>query len=255
MRSFVLFSLAALLFSGCEKALDDVMDYYPKVVTESVEVQADGSVKCTGRISFTGASEIVATGFCVSTTPDPKMNDNQGLASIQGERFTVVYDQFSTTGTYYFRAWGTNDHGYAYGDVKVLTDITAEPLTPPCVPTLNNVILGGGLFPENYYPGQIFPVEPSMGNWEFQANTSAHHFTYVFGSQLRTRTYTTTVNSDPGPGEVRIGFYSGFTSGTMSNGSTVYVNELTPTQWEITVCAAPWGTGNRQLTTRFRVNS
>ncbi len=244
-----------MVFSGCEKPLKDVMDYYPKVVTESVVVQPDGSVRCVGRITFTGATDMVAAGFCASTNPIPEMLDLQGLGAIQGDRFEVVYQNFPTTGTYYFRSFASNDNGYAYGNVVSLSDIAAEAIVPPCTPAMNSVVLGGGLMPENYYPGQIFPVEQSGGNYQFQANTSAHHFTYIFGSDLRTRTFTATTNSDPGPGQVRISFNSGFTSGTLQAGSTIYVNEITTTQWEVTVCSAPWGTSGRNLITRFRVNS
>lgn len=255
MRDLFFVTLAFLLFTGCEKPLKDVMDYYPKVVTESVTVQADGSVRCVGRISFTGATDIVAAGFCASTQPIPQMLDLQGLAEINGDRFEVVYENFPTTGTYYFRAFATNDDGYSYGNVLSLSDITAEPITPPCTPPLNNVVLGGGLNPENYYPGQIFTVQQTMGNYQFQANTSAHNFTYRFGSELRTRTFTTTSSTDPEPGQVRIGFFSGITSGSMLPGNTVYVNEITPTQWEITVCSVPWGSNGRNLTTHFRVSA
>lgn len=254
MRVLFPLLLASLLFSSCEKALEDPLDYYPTVATESVVVQPDGSVLCTGRITSKGASEITAAGFCVSTSPVPQMLDNQGVGSINGDLFTVTYDQFSTTGTYYFRTWAANDNGYAYGDVKQLQDITTEPIVAPCSPAMNSVVLGGGLAPENYYPGQIFPPDIYLGVWEFQANTSSHHFTYRFGSALETRTFTT-VTMDPGPGQVKISFLSGFTSGVLLNGSTVYVNEITPTQWEITVCAAPWGTSTRKLTTKFRVNA
>lgn len=255
MRRFLFPLVAVMALVGCEKPLDDVMDYYPRVVTESVTVQPDGSVVAVGRITSEGDSPLEAVGFCASTSPNPEMLDAQGLGTVNGDRFTVVYDGFSTVGTYYFRAFATNGSGYSYGNVLSISDIEAEPITPPCTPTLNSVVLGGGLMPESYYPGQIGTPEEYLGEWTFTANTSAHHFTYLFGSALETRTYTTTTNSHPGTGQVRISFYSGFTSGALQNGSTVYVNQLSPTEWELTVCQAPWGTGDKKLTTRFRVHS
>lgn len=250
-------ALAALstLSWGCRKPLNDVMDYYPKVVTESVEVRPDGTVEAVGRITAAGATDLVAAGFCVSTSPTPVMTDNQGIGTVSGDRFTVVYGNFSTTGTYYFRSWATNEDGYTYGNTVAVSDITPVPVEPPCTPTLDLVVLGGGLNNESYYPGQISSPSAQMGIWQVTANTSAHHFTYRFGTALGTRVYTTTTAMDPGPGQVSIGFISGFTSGTILAGAEVHVVQLTTAQWEVTVCQAPWGTGTRMLTTRFRINA
>jgi hypothetical protein len=86
---------------GCEKPLRDARAYYPTVVTESVTPQPDGTVVAVGRITDKGATEIVAAGFCASTEATPEMLDAQVLAFVDGDRFTVVYDGFSSTGTYY----------------------------------------------------------------------------------------------------------------------------------------------------------
>jgi hypothetical protein len=252
-KRFALLPIAALLLNACEKPLGDVMDYYPTVITESVTPQSDGSVVAVGRIVTEGATPIVAAGFCASTSPVPGMLDAQGIGAVQGDRFTVVYDGFATTGTYYFRAWATNDNGYSYGNVLSLSNIEVEPVTPPCTPALDYASPGGGLATESYYP--IDAPEWSIDAWVFTANTSAHFFTYRFGSALATGIYTTTTNISPADEHVRVSFISGFTGGVVQAGHAVYVNQLTPTSWEITICDGPWGSGPYYLDTRFQVPS
>jgi hypothetical protein len=254
MRISTLLPLVAVwVLTACEKPLPDARAYYPTVITESVTPQPDGSVVAVGRISDQGHTAIVAAGFCVNTNPLPEMLDAQALANVDGDRFRVVYDGFSSTGTYYFRAWATNESGYSYGDVLSLTDIQAQPVVPPCTPPLGQASPGGGLMTQSYYP--ISAPTESMGDWVFEANTSAHFFDYRFGSALGTGIYTTTTSMSPAPGTVYISFVSGFTSGVLQAGHEVYVNELTPTSWQITICQAPWGSGPYYLTTKFNVPS
>lgn len=258
-----LLAFSALLILGCSKDSDspntdgtnEGPGTLPTVVTQSVALQNGTTFLCTGSVTAWGNAGAVDYGFCASTNPVPQLSEHHVQGSLQGDHYTVSYTGLNPTTVYYFRAWATNDAGTTFGSViSYPADPTVQD-TAPCTPTMNSVVLGGGLQPENYYPGQIFPVEQAMFTWTFQANTSAHHFTYTFGSELTTGTFTTTVNSSVEPGKVRIGFFSGFTSGTMLDGSTVYVKELSPTQWEITVCQAPWGTGTKKLTTRFVVSS
>jgi len=256
MNKFHFVPLFALALIACEKPLDDVKDYYPRVTTESATVQPDGSVVVVGRVTYTGPTDIEAVGFCASTAPMPEMLESQALANLEGDRFTATYSGFATVGTYYFRSFATNGSGYSYGDVIAVSDIEAEPVVPTCTPALNSIAPGGGLLPETYYPSSISSPEQTFDGWEITANSSAHNLTYLFGSALTTRIYTTTTSTDPAAGQVRISFFSGFTSAALYSGSPVYVNQLSPTQWEITVCLAPWGaSSNQKLTTRFRVSS
>lgn len=252
MRFLATLPLFILLLAGCKKPLKDMMDYYPRIETVSAVVQPDGSVRVTARITDQGGSDIVSAGFCASTSPTPEMLDAQALGSVSGDMVTAVYTGFSTTGTYYFRSWVTNDHGYTYGNIIALSDIEPEPVVAPCTPNMNQVILGGGLMTQNY--SQISMPSGYMGVWQFTALSSAHNFTYRVGGALSTRIYTTTTSNDPPVGQIRIGFFSGFTNASIHAGQSVYVNQLSPTQWEFVVCGATWGSGSGALTTRFLVN-
>jgi hypothetical protein len=256
MRCAKFLTLLALALLGCKKPLDDVRDYFPRVTTESASVQPDGSVVVVGRVTHTGPSEMVAVGFCASTSPVPEMLESQALATLSGDRFTATYTGFATTGTYYFRAFAVNGSGYAYGNVISLSDIEPEPVVPTCTPNLNAIAPGGGLFAETLFPSTITSPQQGFSGWEVTGNSNAHNLTCLFGSALSTRIFTTTTSTSPGDGEARISFWSGFTSAVLYAGSPVYVNQLTPTQWEITICQAPWGaSANQRLTTRFRVNA
>lgn len=254
MKRSVLLPLSIMILGsfGCKKALDDVMDYYPTVRTESVTANDDGSVTVVGRIVSEGDSPIGTAGFCASQSPVPEMLDAQAIADVQGGIFSATYTGLDPYGTYYFRAWATNDAGYSYGGVLMIDSVTAVPVDPPCTPTANTATLGAGFPTQTYYPIEAMDLNSDF-DYTFQANTSSHFITYTFGNALTTGVRTTTAYSDPDPGEVRVSFISGFTSGALSAGSDVYIQQLTPTTWEITICQAPWlySSSTYYFTTRF----
>lgn len=249
MRHFQLsfLILAVVLLFGCKKALDDVRDYYPTVRTESVTTNPDGSVLVTGRIVSEGDAPIDVAGICASTSPLPIMTDNQVLCELHGDHFTATYSGLDAYGTYYFRAWATNANGYSYGDPIQVDSVTAQPVVPPCTWTLNTVSLGAGLPVDTYY--YITPITQEGFNYQFQANGGTTSSTYTLGAPLHTGIYTTTSSMDPADNAMHISFFSGFISGSLSAGSPIYVNQLTPTSWEIAICDAPWV--NQSITNHY----
>jgi hypothetical protein len=247
--SVLLFSL--FLVTGCKKALEDVNEYYPTVHTTSAALNADGSVTAVGDIVSEGSTPLEAAGFCVSTSSVPRMDEGQSIAALQGGHFTVTYSGFPPGSNYYFRAWATNANGYAYGEVIGLDSLIAQPVTPPCSPSPNYLNYGpiGGV-------GSVAPgssPQQSSGNWNVDVNTSLYTLYFTFGSTLTNGIFTTTSNWDPGPGEVYCLFWYGSSNHSLSAGSQVFVNQLTPTSWEITLCSCPWNyVGTTQhMTARF----
>ena len=241
----------AILYSGCKKALLEVEDYFPKVRTETVTANPDGSVTVTGVIVSQGASPVDVAGFCSSGSPLPIMTDNQAIAQVSGDHFSVTYSGLAPYTTYYFRSWATNEHGYSYGDPLRIDSVMAVPVTPPFTPEMNTISPGGGLQEDYYYPLQA--MEQNPGVYELRAQGGYISMRYYFGTPLQTGVYTTQNSVNPGPGQMKLVFYSGTITAGLNNGSPVYVNQLTPTSWEVTICYAPWslGSGTAYFTTRF----
>jgi hypothetical protein len=231
----------ALLISSCRKPLKDVNDYFPKVKTVSAVVQTDGSVKVTGEIESPGEAKnavIDGVGFCVSTNSEPKMLERQIIATLDGTSFTATYSvtNFSVDSVYYFRTWATNNYGYSYGDIIRVDSIIATPVTPPCTLPMYYVNIGGGQ-PTAYY----YNVDaPDSYNYFSAATGSGPTVNFQFGSPLTTGVFQTTTNTSPPFGQVFVSFYSGFISGALNSGSNVYVNKISTTSYEISICNAPW---------------
>ncbi|MGV9013424.1 MAG: hypothetical protein ACOH13_12595 [Flavobacteriales bacterium] len=243
--------LPLLLAAGCKKPLADVNDYFPVVTTESVVENPDGSVLVTGRIVNTGEDEVQFAGICASSSSLPTMTENQALCQLDGDRFSTTYSGLDAFGTYYFRAFASNSFGYSYGEVLQVDSVTAVPFTPPCTLAPNSVDLGT-FYPSDTY-GYIQAIQSSGFNYTFQANGGYSNSTITFGAVLHTGLYTTTSSTDPGADQFRISFTSNLISSSLSAGTPVYVQQLTPTSWEVTICSAPWLNGGvtSNYSTRF----
>ena len=249
------FLFAAVLFTtnACKKPLKNEDDYFVKLSTVSATVQTDGSVLVQASIQSPGkakGSSVQNPGFCLSTNPTPTMLERQLLTTTDGSTFSAVYpaSTFSDDSTYYFRAFATNDYGYSYGNVIKLDSVIAPAVTAPCSLTANSVNIGGATPTYTYYS-----IGAPDSYHFFTASSSGGTVQFQFGSNITTGIYHTTVDSDPGAGEVNVIFYFGFTSGALSSGSNVYVNKLGTNTFDIRICSAPWTSGSStfQFNTRF----
>lgn len=229
------------LTTSCKKALKDVNDYFPKLKTVSATIQTDGTVLIEGEVISEGAATIEYIGFCYSTSIRPNMVSNQIWATTNGTKFSAIYpgSGFDVDSVYYFRTWATNYYGYVYGNDISLDSIIAMNVTPPCTNAMNTVNEGGGQATSSYI--NISTPVNYMNEWEFTAQTgSGPTVNFTFGSILTTGIYTTTTNTSPGYREVNISFYGGFISGTLSDGSSVYMNTIGSDVYDISICSAPW---------------
>jgi len=249
-----------LIFSSCRKPLKEVEEYFPEVEIISATVETDGTVKVIGEVISEGAASIQFLGCSMDTISQPGLLSNQQMATWNGNQFEVIYSgawfsdvyySFDPTKTYYFRVWAANDYGYSFGSEIPLSNIEATPVTPPCSPFLNSIDAGGSSNLE-YYATIGTPISGISG-WEFQAASSSNIISFNFGSQLATGLYTTTSSSSPLADQVKVEIVSGFNSGSLSGGSSVYVNQTSQGVWEVTICDAPWnsGTGTIYLKTKF----
>ena len=87
---FYLLPVYLIVFYSCRKAYGNVEDYYPEVKMVSTQVNAQGEVVVTGEVLSTGASELVAAGFCMDTVGNPVMLENQKLSTeLNGTSFST----------------------------------------------------------------------------------------------------------------------------------------------------------------------
>ena len=95
----ILFS--ALLLSACKKVAKNVHDYDCEVKTLSLTRNADGTVKVTGLVTFTGNTPIAYAGFCMDTLPHPDIASNQQFAQLASDNtFTCTYGSFDALKKY-----------------------------------------------------------------------------------------------------------------------------------------------------------
>jgi hypothetical protein len=239
-----LFTLAFFLFaiSACKKARKNVDDYYPTVTTVSAIVNQDGTVEVTADVTLK-EGELQYLGFCMDTLPMPTMLQNQEIVTelVDGKQFKHTYTMiFDPAKTYYFRSWAASNEGYTYGNVIRLTNIKATPIEAPCslVPNSSNIGIngsGGTVY-------KVTAVDHFSSTWDIDVegyDAAAGRLKLRFGSELKTKIYTTTEESPYGD-LVYISVTSGFTSGQLLAGSKVFVNSLSQGVYEITICNAPW---------------
>ncbi len=237
-----------IIITSCEKPLENIDDYFPKVKTVSAVVLDDGSVEVKGQIISEGEAPIQNAGFCVSTNPVPTMLENQIIA---GSDFKAIYSGFDIYQKYYFRTWAVNDFGYSYGDVISLDSIIATPIIAPCTPSLNYLYTGITQPTQTIYEVGL-PVYDGIESWKFQAKSTNVTVNFEFGEKPKTKIYTVSTSQVQSE-KIKVSFYSGFITGSLSLGSKIYVNQLNADSWEITICDAPWtyNTSTLSFTTRF----
>jgi hypothetical protein len=255
-------SIVLLFAFSCHKAKKNMEDYYPKLNTTGATVTDDGDVVVEAEIVSAGTKRLEYWGFCMDTLPVPGMLSNQVIVSeINGSTFNTKYDnvtalysyyRFNPNKTYYFRSWATNGNGYGYGNVISLSNIKGIPVIPSCTLAASYLNLGT-LQPSSAYSAVGGPTLNVNNTYDMQAQSwSSGTLNFNFGSKPRNKVFKT-ITGSPGVNEVNVSFVSGFTSGTLNNGTNVYVNEVSTGVYDITICQAPWVSGGATffLNTRF----
>ena len=86
----------------------------PTVSTSFINV-ANGAVTCGGNITDDGGATVTAKGLCISTSPDPTINNNHSNNGSGTGNFSVIFQ--NTSGYYYYvRAYAQNSAGTVYGN-------------------------------------------------------------------------------------------------------------------------------------------
>lgn len=240
---YSLFIIAVLLFSfSCRKAKKDYNDYLPKIKIISAEVQADdGSVLVKAEIESEGEGEILRAGFCCGTNNPPEMLDRQIICNSGDGIFTASY-QLSADSAYHFRAWATNKYGYTYSEVITLDSVTLPAVVVPCTITNETVSTGTTFGNGTYYGGpQAVTSDFSSGLYKISATTytGTVSIDVYMNLPLSQGMYTTTA-STPGSRQMYFAIQDGSVSSILNGGTPVYVNQISPGIFDVTVCSAPW---------------
>ena len=257
---FILTSVVVVFMFGCGKPLDDVNDYFPEVRILSYTAEVDGSITLTAEVVSEGASEVEYVGMCLSENGIPGTMDDQQLSNLSNGRFTVNYSRYTNDNggsvdldndaTYKVRAFATNDHGYAWSEVVEIGPWTVPSVDAPCEPTNNSINYGSGTV-----TGFISGPSTVNSTYDYTMNTSQADVRFSFGGPLETGVFTTaSQTSFLTSNQVYIQITS-FNIYSVLPGSPVYVNEISPNLFEVTVCSAPTNIGTgANFTARFTDN-
>ena len=88
----------------------------PTVATTAVTSIASSSAKSGSNVSDDGGINVLATGVCWSTSPNPTTSNNKTTDGNGTGKFTSTLSSLTIGTTYYIRAYATNSAGTAYGN-------------------------------------------------------------------------------------------------------------------------------------------
>ena len=161
----------------------------PTVETLPISDLTQTSVLCGGRIVNVGSSPITESGRGIrwGVTPNPDIDGEFFPSNSNEDDFHVSLTNLTSSTTYYYCAYATNNEGTGYGDVIEFTTLAPNKFNITCYPNEGGQATGGGEFEE----GDECTVTATPNNH------------YVFnnwtegGNVVSTdRDYTFTVNGD-----------------------------------------------------------
>jgi len=236
-----------LALAGCAKIKyqDDVLNYYPKVVTSKDSILPDGSVQVTGELVSSGSGQLYYLGFCMDTAPHPQMHFNQLLTdTLNGSSFTATYRRLDGLKRYYVRAFAANEYGYAYGDDIVVENAGPDTSMIACHPGGNTIITQGGGYTnkqENLF--HVEALDPMTHEVSVLANSMSLNL--QFGKTPTSGKYTIWHNPSIGSDEVQVLFSeSNWGTYELKNGGTLYVQQIDATRIRVWICNQQVDLGN-----------
>ena len=235
---YILTTLLVILFFSCSKVKKSYDEYLPEIKLVSVTPQVDGSVIVEGAILSKGEAPVDFAGFCISATSTPEMLDRQFVSKITDKKFYAQYFELSEDSVYKFRAWATNEYGYSYSNILTVDSFVFPSVDAPC--TLPNNYLSTSLS-SGTYNGTTHNISWSSASGLYNINGSLPTTTVnmYFTTSITQGYYTTTSNPIPGYREMKVTFVQ-WQNYVLKPGSTIYVKKLNASEFEITICDAPF---------------
>jgi len=172
----------------------------PTVETVAAYFITDSSAISGGNITNDGGTDILTTGICWSTNPNPTIDDNfiNGGVSLS---FDLYMSGLTENSVYYARAFASNSVGLSYGnEINFTTIDVILPTVSTNTPTLSSVtsiIVGGnitntgnGLISERGVCWSTSPNPTINDNVSIEGGTSSGLFsTSIYNTQSETTYY------------------------------------------------------------------
>ena len=138
----------------------------PTVTTTDVNDIGARYATCVGNVTDDGGVYVNVRGFCLSTTPNPTVDDRHSSNGSGTGVFSYTFDHLSIGTTYYVRAYAISNMGTSYGDEITFT-------------TESNYVDN---FDEDGASNAVFSIGEnrqvrfSRGNLQYQASTDTWRF-------------------------------------------------------------------------------
>lgn len=119
---FLILGFEAEVKGGYGVTLDDVQIYdgdlnaYPQVQTLSTQLVTDQRASILAKLNAHGNNSVHTLGICLSTEPNPTIEDQVILTNVSEEVFTIDLENLIPHTTYYVRAFARNNGHIAYGE-------------------------------------------------------------------------------------------------------------------------------------------
>lgn len=223
----------------------DALAYYPKVHTERVQVQPDGSVEVTGVITEPGSGAISLAGFCLDTVPDPDILVNQQLAEeLQDNRFTTVYKNLDARKTYYVSGFAANEFGYTKGASIRVERPGMDTNNIPCHPGTDQIIVESSSSARSDKITSVSKVDPFQHTLECSGYNTSFWLRFEFGRTPTTGKYTIWSHVTRNSNTVSV-LFSDPNRGSyyMSDGGELYVQSIDDTRIRVWICNQKSGEG------------
>lgn len=114
----LLLIIMSVVMSACRKDREP-----PEIITCSIDHITATTAVCRGKISPNKGLEITEKGFCWASSNNPSTNDQKCIIDGKDLDFSATLDGFAPFTTYWLRAYATNLHGTAYGNVIKFTSL------------------------------------------------------------------------------------------------------------------------------------
>lgn len=121
-RNIILLNVLFMLSISCKKK-DDKQVPVPVVTTAEVSAVTKNSAISGGYIAFKGGEDLLESGVCWSTNPDPTIDDSKATNANGTDVFSCNLAGLSSNTNYYVRAYATNSGGTGYGEAKSFTTL------------------------------------------------------------------------------------------------------------------------------------
>ncbi len=174
---------------------EDCPAVLPTVTTDSVIGVSEIGALLFGYILNNGGSEIVQSGFCLNTSPNPTITNNTQytLGGISTGIISYGLGNLLPSKTYYVRSYATNSLGTGYGN-----EISFNTLTP-ALPTISTIAIND-IGPNSINSGveiinnSNVPILDAGICWSTSSNPTITSSSYTSLGSLQIGTHNTHIN-------------------------------------------------------------